>query len=196
MALRNNAFLRTILTSAMAVALTTSQTETQLATKPRREVGPAVPPDTSCQPPPIPGDLPSQTGAYVAGVSMGEAGLRHLEVRTRSGRVLLAITDDISGLLWIPDEAGLLYAVSPVYGVPGVYAFDRHLGTVRRVVRPTSLGDRNYPDGADFFTLCAVRGVSAGRYAVVYVRSSHVDSSRIGDGLQKGALRTDTLSLP
>jgi hypothetical protein len=125
----------------------------------------------------VPDSMPSPSGALVARVRTAVAGLKRLEILDRRhGRVLLTITEDVSNLLWLPNERGLVYAVSPVYGVPGIYLFDARIGTTRRVVGARNTSDAGYPDGADLFVLCSVEDTGAGGVALEYLWFPHIDS--------------------
>lgn len=151
--------------------------------------------DSECPGPPV-GRFPAPRGHLVASVTGGEAGLRHLEVRQRGGKVILAITDDIDALLWSTDGGALFYAVSPVYGVPGIYAFNTQLGTIRRVIRPKNLDDPHYPDGTDYFVLCGAKPIDGGRFVLSYLHFPDVDRSNVGDRSMRGPIAVDTVSLP
>jgi len=61
------------------------------------------------------------------------------------------VVDDVTGVLFVvPDR--LVYSVSPIYGRPGVFAFNCRTGRVRRLVRPKNV-DPSYPEGLDYFEL-------------------------------------------
>jgi len=151
--------------------------------------------DSECPGPPV-GAFPAPRGHLVASVTGGEAGLRHLEVRQRGGKIVLAITDDIDALLWSTDGGALFYAVSPVYGVPGIYVFNTRLGTIRRVIRPKNLDDPHYPDGTDYFVLCRARSMDGGRFVLSYLHFPDVDRSNVADRSMRGPIAVDTISLP
>ena len=131
----------------------------------------------SCMPYSVPDSLRSPNGTLLARVSTAEAGLRRLDIMNRrQGQVVLTITEDVANLLWLPDDRGLVYAVGPVYGVPGIYLFDARMGTTRRVVAARSTSDAGYPDGADLFVLCSVEHMGSGKVALEYLWFPHIDS--------------------
>lgn len=70
---------------------------------------------------------------------------------------------DVTGIAWVNAHL-LVYTVSPIYGVPGVYIYDCGSKKTKRIVAPKTL-NKAYPDGADFFQL---EGIVSGRRARAY----------------------------
>lgn len=159
----------------------------------RESTGSSEAQQVSCMPFDVPDSLVSPAGQFVARTSVANGGLRRLTVVDRRQAVLLMIVDDIGNLRWLPNEAGLLYAVSPVHGVPGIYMFDTRLGTTRRVVAARHTTDPGYPDGSDLLVLCSARQTPQGRVVVQYLAFSHIDSVNLRVRPLTGAAATDTL---
>lgn len=76
----------------------------------------------------------------------------------RGGVPHVHIADDVTGIAWLSNSV-LVYTVSPVYGVPGVYVVDCGGPTAKpvRLVAPMTYNPA-YPKGADFFELKSVVG--------------------------------------
>ena len=121
------------------------------------------------------GSHPSRRGRYVIEVRALDAGRERLELHDSSGKLLWSHNDDISSILWLPDETAFLFSTSPIYGVPGIHMIEIDGLRLRRVVSPTITGDPNYPGGAEWVSLCSVHRRDA-RFVVEYVFFRHVDS--------------------
>jgi hypothetical protein len=82
-------------------------------------------------------------------------GFRQLFLK-RGGVPDVHLSDDVTGIAWFSDSE-LVYTVSPVYGVPGVYVVDCSNQTAKpvRLVAPITYNPA-YPKGADFFELKSV----------------------------------------
>lgn len=131
--------------------------------------------DTVCQRTAV-GVHNSPTGQLVLEVSQLDAGRERIELRDSSGSVLWSHDDDVSSVLWLPDASGFVFSTSPVYGVPGLHLFAVASRRVTKLVGAQSSGVQGYPDGADWFSVCAVREVD-GHFALDYVYYPHVDSA-------------------
>ena len=110
----------------------------------------------------------------------GQARLEVLDQRHPSAPLTTA--DDIVNMLWLPDDSGLVFAVSPIYGVPGIYFFDVGARATRRLVAPTHTTDPAYPQGSDLFVLCSAARTPSGRSEVTYLRFNDVDSVNFRSG--------------
>ena len=129
--------------------------------------------------PDLPDSLWSSSGDLLARITTAEAGQRHIAIWShRSPTPMLAINTDLVNLFWLPGDLGLVYAVSPIYAVPGIYRFDPRMGTTSRVVAPKNFSDTHYRDGADWFVLCSTGATDSdsGRPIIHYLRFPHVDS--------------------
>lgn len=98
-----------------------------------------------------------------------------LTVSSMGGFLILTLSkevkrpvNDVTGMLWTSDDT-LIYTTSPVYGRPGVYAYDCGLNHTRRIVPPRTFS-KAYPDGADYFQLS---GVSSGSPPIAYFYYAH-----------------------
>ncbi len=109
----------------------------------------------------------------VVGNEGGRSAIRLVERAT--GRVTWRGEVDLQSYAWSPDGHWLVYAASPVYDAPGVFAVDARRGTTLRLVAART---RNaaYPQGADWMAICGVVMRPTGRYSVSYIRLPHVDS--------------------
>jgi len=104
----------------------------------------------------VPCETESPDGQYVAVVTVGEAGAHLLDVKDRSGkRMLSAPIRDINGLIWSPRHPILFFAVSPIYGKPGLYQWRPPSKRLRRIFGPRTRTS-DYPDGADYFELVGI----------------------------------------
>jgi hypothetical protein len=125
---------------------------------------------------PVPDSLVAPDGRFVARVAVADRGLRTLTVVSlRNGQSLLNETHDLVNLMWVPGARGLLYAVSPTYDKSGIYFLDTTTGKVSRLVSPTHTNDPAYPDGTDFFVLCAAQAVDARGVVVRYIHLPDVE---------------------
>lgn len=148
--------------------------------------------DTVCQRTAV-GVHSSPTGQLVLEVSQLDAGRELIELRDASGSVLWSRDDDVSSVLWLPDASGFVFSTSPVYGVPGLHLFAVASRQVTKLVGARRSGLPGYPDGADWFSACAVREVD-GRFALDYVYYPHVDSAAFEQFPSSGERRA--LALP
>lgn len=71
--------------------------------------------------------------------------------------------NDITGIAWLNGNR-LLYTVSPIYGVPGVYLFNCKSMQTRTVLRPRNI-NKAYSHGADYFEL---QNVVSGAKGIIY----------------------------
>jgi len=58
---------------------------------------------------------------------------------------------DVTAFFWVSNTA-IIYSVSPIYGLPGIFIFDTGTQKISRVVCPKVFG-QGYPNGADYFVL-------------------------------------------
>jgi hypothetical protein len=91
-----------------------------------------------------------------------------------TARVIWAQTLDLVNYRWTQDGRWLVYAVSPIYDVPGIFSYDTQMAITRRLVAPRTL-THAYPDGADYFVICTLEPRDAGQYLITYIRLPHVD---------------------
>ncbi len=136
-----------------------------------------LPGDSACrQPTGLPQGSFSPDSAYqviVVGNEGGRSALRLVERAT--GRVMWHREVDLQSYAWSPDGHWLVYAASPIYDTPGVFAVDPRRGTTLRLVAARTRTVA-YPHGADWMAVCGVVLRSTGRYAVSYIRLSNIDS--------------------
>jgi hypothetical protein len=116
-----------------------------------------------------------------------------MELDGPDGHAIVLLNDDLTNAVWAPDDRGVLYAVSPIYGTSGIYMIDARLGNRTRVIAPRNLADPAYPDGADWMALCAVSLTQDGRLVIRFVRATHVDSLDLSRDLPRLAQEADTL---
>jgi hypothetical protein len=91
-------------------------------------------------------------GACEISISTAElGGFARLVVRSEASRTSV---DDVTGVAWV-DASTLVFAVSPIYGRPGVFSMDCRVGTRTRLVAPKTI-TKAYPKGADYFELASV----------------------------------------
>jgi hypothetical protein len=57
----------------------------------------------------------------------------------------------VTGIVWI-GENELLYTVSPIYGIPGVFIFDCRQMKTKKILGSKTI-NKAYPYGADYFKL-------------------------------------------
>jgi hypothetical protein len=98
------------------------------------------------------GSFVSPKGGYEASLGVNiDGGVLTLNIVSKSdGRRSKAI-DDVTGIFWI-SENKLLYTVSPMYGIPGIFVFDCKKMKTERVLGPKTFRKRR-PYGADYFEL-------------------------------------------
>lgn len=100
----------------------------------------------------------SPTGSCMARISISQmGGFRQLFLK-RGGVPEIHLADDVTGIAWLSNSE-LVYTISPVYGVSGVYAVDcgSPMAKPIRLVAPMTYNPA-YPKGADFFELKSVVG--------------------------------------
>lgn len=118
----------------------------------------------------------SAVGRYTVEVSQLDAGIERLELRDSTSSVIWSHSDDISSLLWLPDESGFAFSTSPVYGTPGLHQFSIASKELRLLVGSARTGVPGYPQGAEWISLCAARSSGDG-FVLDYIFYSHVDSA-------------------
>jgi hypothetical protein len=97
-------------------------------------------------------------------------------VRELDHKTVGRLRADLTNLLWLPNDRTIVYAVSPIYDVPGIYLFDVRKGRGARVIAAQNLtGNSGYKDGADWFMLCSVSARPRGA-VVYYLRFDDVDA--------------------
>jgi hypothetical protein len=84
----------------------------------------------------------------------------------------MLVAKDLNGAIW-RDADTLVYAVSPIYGRPGLFQLNCRSGHSRTVVRPTVI-DKAYPHGADYFELVTLDTV---KNQACFYYSAHVDQT-------------------
>lgn len=100
----------------------------------------------------------SPSGDCTARVSLASMGGFRQLFLLRTSPAAIHIADDVTGIAWLSNTE-LVYAVSPVYGSPGVFLLDcgnPTTSSVRLVAAVTF--NAAYPMGADFFELKSVSG--------------------------------------
>jgi len=93
----------------------------------------------------------SPGGGYTALLEHGEGDMSVLTIVSKSDGRRSKSIDDVTGIVWI-SENKLLYSVSPIYGIPGIFIFDCRKMKTKRILGPKTFY-KGYPDGADFFEL-------------------------------------------
>lgn len=87
-----------------------------------------------------------------------------LQISDMGGHVLLALPSkvhqkqvikDVTGVTYRSNDS-LVFAVSPIYGKPGVSLYDCVSQRKKQIVKPRTI-NKAYPDGADYFELQDVR---------------------------------------
>src|SRR4051812_13968573 len=91
----------------------------------------------------------SPTGQYHATLSVSPFGGYKVLQLPNSVQI-----QDVSGVLWINDSM-LVYSVSPIYGLPGIFTYDCTQQKIARIVAPRRVGTKN-PSGSDYFELKSV----------------------------------------
>jgi hypothetical protein len=125
-----------------------------------------------------PGVFPAPGGKCTAQVTVSPmGGWFQLSARAGSGEAKL-LADDVNGIAWI-DADTLVFAVSPIYGKPGIFSFDCNgSGESRRLVAPVTFNDYG-PNGADFFELRSVDGREVVYYYAPDVDEMDADALRV-----------------
>lgn len=93
----------------------------------------------------------SPGGGYTALLEHGEGDMSVLTIVSKSDGRRSKSIDAVTGIIWI-SENKLLYAVSPIYGIPGIFIFDCRKMKTKRILGPKTFY-KGYPDGADHFEL-------------------------------------------
>ncbi len=98
------------------------------------------------------GSFVSPKGGYEASLRVNiDGGFLTLDIVSKSGGRRSKSIDDVTGIFWI-SENKLLYTVSPMYGIPGIFVFDCKKMKTERVLDPKTFRKRR-PYGADYFEL-------------------------------------------
>ena len=105
----------------------------------------------------------SPGGGYTALLEHGEGDMSVLTIVSKSdGRRSNAIAA-VTGIIWI-SENKLLYTVSPIYGIPGIFVFDCRKMKTERILGPKTFRE-GWPNGVDNFEL---KGFSEGTIYFYY----------------------------
>jgi hypothetical protein len=116
--------------------------------------------------------LVSPSGACeVTTATSGMGGAKELSLRRGSSSIPVA--KDVTAMLWRSPNH-LLYSVSPVYGIPGLFELDCKTSKSKTIVA-AAVKDRAYPDGADYFELVSVDSLKS---EACYYYSAHVDQTK------------------
>jgi hypothetical protein len=100
----------------------------------------------------------SARGSCTAQISISPTGGFRQLFLERTGVAQVHLADDVTGVAWI-SNLELVYTVSPVYGVPGVYVVDCDSPKAKPVTLVASMiHNAAYPNGADYFELKSVVG--------------------------------------
>ena len=126
---------------------------------------------------PAPGsELASPSRACLVKV-LQDAGTGRLRARLYAHARLVLDMPDTREMAWV-DEV-LLFAVSPVYGRPGIYVWQCPQLSVRRVVRPTRVS-RDHPGGTDYYRLLRIDGET-----LYFAHAPDVDSGTLEQDLRR-----------
>ncbi len=90
-------------------------------------------------------------GGYSALLEHGEGDISVLTIVSKSDGRRSKSIDDVSGIVWISDSK-LLYSVSSIYGIPGIFIFDCKKMKTKRVLGPKTFY-KGKPYGADYIEL-------------------------------------------
>ncbi|HXZ50036.1 MAG TPA: hypothetical protein VEG27_13515 [Usitatibacter sp.] len=101
-----------------------------------------------------------------------------LRARLYANGYLVRDVGGVREMAWVGEV--LVFAVSPLGGDPGVYAWECPGNTVRRVVKP-SRSSRAHPLGTDFFQLVGIDGD-----VLYYAHAADVDSPTLERDLERG----------
>lgn len=97
-----------------------------------------------------PGKYPSPDGECHATLKIASMGGFLLLIAGKSALGILRV-EDVNGMAWVQGHT-LVYATSPIYGVPGIYVYGCDSNKTQRIVAPRTL-NKAYPSGTDFFEL-------------------------------------------
>lgn len=61
------------------------------------------------------------------------------------------VINDVTGIVWASEDI-LVYSVSPIYGKPGLYAYNCKTKKTKTIVKAKNV-DTAYPSGSDYFEL-------------------------------------------
>ncbi len=126
---------------------------------------------------PAPGaELPSPSRVCLVKV-LQDAGTGRLRARLYARARLVLDVADTREMAWV-DEV-LLFAVSPAYGTPGIYAWQCPQPSVRRVVEPTRIS-REHPAGTDYYRLLRIDGRT-----LYFAHAPDADSGSLEQDLQR-----------
>lgn len=126
---------------------------------------------------PAPGaELPSPSRQCLVKV-LQDANNGGLRARLYARGRLVREVVDTREMTWV-DEV-LLFAVSPVSGKPGIYAWQCPRPSVRRVVLPTRTS-RKHPGGTDYYRLLRIDGET-----LYYAHAADVDSGTLEQDLRR-----------
>lgn len=102
------------------------------------------------------GEYRSPDGSCHAVLSTASMG-GFLVLTTGNSAPMRLKVENVTGMAWVGGHT-LVYTSSPIYGVPGVYAFSCGSNKPKRIVAPRTKS-KAYPDGEDFFELEGISGV-------------------------------------
>lgn len=136
-----------------------------------------------------PGEYPSRDSSCIAEVRISSMGGYRVLTLRDGGRQIGKAVDDMTALAWLPDGR-LIYSTSPIYGKPGIYAFNCTSKEVSHIVRPRTK-IKGYPDGADYFALHSVKMEKG--FIVEYYYAANIDTAP-PDVRQASLLRKITLN--
>jgi hypothetical protein len=97
------------------------------------------------------GTYTSPGGGYTALLEHGEGDMSVLTIVSKSDGRRSKSIDAVTGIVWI-SESKLLYSVSPIYGIPGIFVFDCRKMKMKRILGPKTFR-KGWPDGVDDFQL-------------------------------------------
>lgn len=117
---------------------------------------------------------PDSAFELVVGVAEAEQGALAI-IERAGGRVTWRRVVDLGSYVWSPDGRWLVYAASPIYDIPRIFAVDPRSGGRQLLVAPQTR-DSFYPDGADWMEVRGVVSDTSVGYRVVYTRLPYVDS--------------------
>jgi len=107
----------------------------------------------------LPDRIVAPNGELTAYISFVETGRVSVEVRAGSeDSGVLAFTNDLVDLYWLPDSGGLVYSVAPIYDAPGIFIRKVAADSPVTLVEPQVV-DEAYPEGADWIRLCGVEQI-------------------------------------
>jgi len=121
----------------------------------------------------------SPLGRFRVSFPRGEGDVPILEVtEILTGRACAKGVDDVTAGVWYEHgkEELLIYSVSPIYGIPGIWVLNPASGAIRRLVAPEHTKE-GWPDGADDFEVFGLQG-----RRVLYRYDPDISSSPQGGG--------------